>query len=176
MPDTDPLLHVDPWVALADGRSQLARALDDLTAAEAQLSAGLGEDARGSEWLVGDLLTHLEAWDRLVAGCLEGVVEGRQAGGALVADPEAEWAAWNAKQVAVGEAMPLEVRLERLAEARQALMEVASRVADDAFDTAMGTPWGVEESPRGMLVVQAMHDGMHAAVIAAVRANADAGA
>jgi hypothetical protein len=65
-------------------------------------------------------------------------------------------------------AHPLEERLERLEQSRRGLLQAGSAIDADAFDVAVATAWGVDETPRGMLVVQAMHDGMHAEMIAAV--------
>lgn len=165
-PHEDPLLRVDPWTALADGRGQLMRALDGLDETAASLPLELPEDARGARWLAGDLLTHLAAWDELVAATLRAIAA--NAGPVDVsAPPEAEWAAWNAERVAEGRAQPLEARLERLETARRELLQAGSAVKADAFDATAPTGWGIDETPRGMLVVQAMHDGMHAEMIAA---------
>jgi hypothetical protein len=165
-PNGDPLLRVDPWTALADGRGQLMRALDGLDQTGASLPLELPEDARGARWLVGDLLTHLAAWDELVAATLRAIAE--DTGPVEVtAAPEAEWAAWNADRIAEGRARPLEARLERLESARRELLQAGGAIAPDAFDMATATAWGIDETPRGMLVVQAMHDGMHAEMIAA---------
>lgn len=165
-PHDDPLLRVDPWTALADGRGQLMRALDGLDQTAASLPLDLPEDDRGARWLVGDLLSHLAAWDELVAATLRAITE--DAGAVEVsASPEAEWAAWNAERIAEGRSRPLEARLERLEAARRELLQAGGAIAAEAFDVIGPTAWGVDETPRGMLVVQAMHDGMHAEMIAA---------
>lgn len=162
----DPLLRVDPWTALADGRGQLMRALDGLDQTTASFPLDLPRDARGARWLVGDLLTHLAAWDELVAATLRAIAE--DAGRIEVsAAPDAEWAAWNAERVAEGRSRPLDARLERLETARHGLLQAGSAISATAFDERAATAWGVDETPRGMLVVQAMHDGMHAEMIAA---------
>jgi hypothetical protein len=46
------------------------------------------------------------------------------------------------------------------------LLEAASAIDEAMLDTPIETSWGVEETPRAILVVQAMHDGMHAEAIA----------
>lgn len=157
---------MDPWTALADGRGQLMRALDGLDQTAASLPLELPADARGAHWLVGDLLTHLAAWDELVAATLRAIAEDAGPVDAS-ATPDEEWAAWNAERVAEGRARPLEARLERLEMARRELLQAGSAVEGDAFDAPAPTGWGIDETPRGMLVVQAMHDGMHAEMIAA---------
>ncbi len=161
----DPLLRIDPWTALADGRGQLMRVLDDLDETGASLPLDLPEDARGARWLVGDLVTHLASWDELIASTLHAVAQGAT-GPEVTAQPDHEWAAWNAHRVAEGRSTQLAERLERLDLARRELLRAGSVLDDEPFDMPVATAWGVEESPRGMLIVQAMHDGMHAEAIA----------
>jgi hypothetical protein len=162
----DPLLRVDPWTALADGRGQLMRVLDGLDETAASLPLDLPEDALGARWLVGDLLSHVAAWDELVTATLHAVAAGTPVE-EVSASPEAEWAAWNAERIGAGRSRPLEARLERLDQSRRELLQAGSAIDADAFDVEVATGWGVAETPRGMLVVQAMHDGMHAEMIAA---------
>ena len=150
---------------LADGRGQLMRVLDELDETGASLPVDLPEDARGVRWLVRDLVTHLASWDELIASTLRAVAEGAP-GVEVTAQPDHEWAAWNAESVAEGRATPLAERLERLDLARRELLRAGSVLDDEPFDRPVATGWGVEESPRGMLIVQAMHDGMHAGAIA----------
>ncbi len=172
--DTDPLQRIDPWIALADGRGQLMRALGELDQTGASLPLALPQNAQGAEWLVGDLVTHLAAWDTLIADRLRALAEGAT-NVEVTAAPDDQWAAWNAERVAAGRTLPLEARLEALADARQALLEAASAIDQAVLDTPIETSWGVEETPRAILVVQAMHDGMHAEAIAeAVAADAPA--
>ena len=163
--DRDPLLRVDPWSALADGRDQLMRALEGLDETTAKRSLDFPRDAHGAHWLVGDLMTHLASWDELIAETLRAVAED----GAtieVVADAADDWATWNADRVAARRASTLQARLERLDAARRELLQAAYAIDGAPFDTPVTTAWGIRETPRVLLIVQAMHDGMHAAAIA----------
>lgn len=100
-PDTDPLQRIDPWIALADGREQLMRALGGLDQTGASLPLTLPADTQGAEWLVGDLVAHLAAWDTLIADRLRALADGATSV-EVTAAPDGEWATWNAEQVAAG--------------------------------------------------------------------------
>ena len=170
-PLEDPLRRIDHWIALADGRGQLMRALDGVDETAASLPLDLPKDARGARWLVGDVVTHLAAWDTLIAERLRALVDGA-AGVEVTASADDQWAAWNAEQIAEGRSRTLAARLKRLVEARQALLEAAGAIDEAVLDTAVATTWGIEETPRAILVVQAMHDGMHAEAITAALTDA----
>jgi hypothetical protein len=171
----DPLLAIDPWVALMDGRSQLLRAIDGLDAAgaarAAHADADADPDAETDAWTVGDLLTHLAAWDELHTRLFRALAEGGTAGPAL--PPDTDRATWNAARVAESRGDALAARVERLHAARAALIEAAAALEGERFDARVATPWGVDDSPRAALVAQAMHDGMHAETIVAALRSAN---
>ncbi len=162
---SDPLLDVDPWVALMDGRSQLLRAIDGLD--EAGAARRVHDDG---DWTVADLITHVADWDEAAARCFRALAAGERAFAAEAA-PAAEWAEWNAARVAASRTATLEARVARLQAAREAMLEAAAALDAAALDATFAAPWGVEDTPRGFLVAQAIHDGMHAEAIAAALAR-----
>ncbi|MDA1004580.1 MAG: DinB family protein [Chloroflexi bacterium] len=152
----DPLLSVDPWTALQDGRAQLLRAIDALTA-----EAAVRALANAPGWSIADALTHLAAWDELTGRFLRALAAGAR-DLPVEAAPEDEWAAWNAAQIAAARDAPLAARVERLHDARAELFAAAAAIDLALFDEPFATPWGTRDTVRAYLVGQAMHDGMHA--------------
>ena len=162
LPD-DPLLLVDAWIALEDGREQLLNAIDGL---DTRLAALPIDQSPG--WRIADLLTHVAAWDELVARHLRARAAGARAV-TIEAAPEDEWAEWNARQIAAATHATLERRLERLHTARAELEAAAAEIGHALFDEPLGSPWGTRDSARAYLIGQAVHDGTHAAAIALAR-------
>ncbi|MBM3140196.1 MAG: hypothetical protein FJZ92_08280 [Chloroflexi bacterium] len=165
MTDPDPLVHVDPWVALHEGRSQLLRAIDGLAEAEAELAV----EARG-RWHVGDLLTHLASWDEMTAAFLQAIAGGTREF-PVEARADDDWSAWNASRIAEARSADLAARLARLHAAREALVGAAGSLAGELLDVVIAAPWDAEDTLRAYLVGQAMHDGAHAVAIAQARAR-----
>lgn len=157
MPD-DPLKRVNLFVALADGHTRLrlvTEGLDDASAAT---------PVHG-EWSVRDLLAHVAAWDEQVDAFLRAATEGRREFEVTIS-PDDEWAAWNAAQVDAARAITLADLGARAIRAHTALTQTASALDEALLDERIAAPWGVEDTPRGYLVVQAVHSALHAGEIA----------
>jgi hypothetical protein len=161
----DPLASVDLWVALDDGRAQLLAAIDGLDAGAAGLRV------EGGAWRILDALSHIAAWDELHASFLRALAAGRR-DFEVVASPEHAWAAWNAERIAEAEGATLAAALERLHAARAEMLEALASLEAACYDERLLAPWGYEDSVRGFMVAQAMHDGGHAEAIRAARAGA----
>ncbi len=156
---TDPLPStVDHFVALQDGRSRLLATIEGLDEAAA------GRIVHG-EWRVCDLLAHIASWDELVAEVLRAVAAGEREF-PVTAAPDSQWAAWNDQQVRAAAEQTLAARVERLQSARAALLSAAYALDEKLLDEWISPPWGVEDTPRGCLIVQATHDARHADEIA----------
>lgn len=167
-PREDPLLAIDPWVALMDGRNQLLRAIDGLDAASTARVAHADAAAAVDAWTVGDLLAHLASWDELNARFFRALAAGSPAEPLA---PDDAWSRWNAARVAESRGDTLIARVERLHAARAELTEAAAALEGTRFDERVAAPWGATDTPRAFLVAQAMHDGMHAETIVAALAG-----
>lgn len=153
----DPLALVDHVTALRDGRAQLLSALEGVDEAAA------GQVVHG-EWRVHDLLTHIAAWDEMVAAFLSELASGTR-DFELTAAPTDDWSAWNDQQLVAHAADSVEVRLARLDAAREVLFEAIWTLEDAVLRESVLPPWGVEDLVRGHLIAQALHDAQHADTI-----------
>ena len=153
----DPLAMVDHVTALRDGRAQLLSALEGVDDAAA-------EQVVHGEWRVHDLLTHLAAWDEMVAAFLRDLASGAR-DFALTASPDDDWSGWNAAQLLAPALDGFESRLERLHAARESLFEALWGLDDAALNESVLPPWGIEDVVRGHLIAQALHDAQHADTI-----------
>ncbi len=145
---------IDLVAALADGRGRLAAALDALDEAAAQTLVH-------GEWRVRDVIAH-------VAAFLGAVAEGQREFEQAIA-PDNQWAEWNAEQVRAARTSSLEALMERLHSAREVLLSAVQALDDALLEERIAAPWGVKDTPRGYLLVQAMHDAEHAREIARAR-------
>lgn len=139
----DPMLAVDPFAALVDGRRQLVealRTLDDLSRAAQTLASVIAHDEALRE-----VATAYAAGERDFAS---------------IPSPVSRLAA---------PADPVEVMLERAIEVRASLLEAVfeATAPAEAMDAVFETGWGGEETWRMHLVVHAIHEGMHAHAIEA---------
>ncbi len=153
----DPLALVDHSIALQDGRAQLLAALDGVDDAAA-------EQVVHGEWRVHDLLTHIAAWDEMVAAFLRDLAAGVR-DFELTAAPTDDWSAWNDAQVQASAGETVAVRLERLDAARQSLFDAIWALDDAILNETVTPPWGAEDLVRGHLIAQALHDAQHADTI-----------
>jgi uncharacterized damage-inducible protein DinB len=152
---------IDLSAALADARGRLTAALDALDEAAAQTLVQ-------GDWRVRDVIAHVAAWDEQVAAFLSAVAEGQREFEQAVA-PDNQWAEWNAEQVRAARTSSLEALMERLHSARDVLLSAAQALDDALLGERIAAPWGVEDTPRGYLLVQATHDAEHAREIARAR-------
>ena len=153
----DPMALVDHVTALRDARAQLLAALEGVDEAAA------GRVVHG-EWRVHDLLTHIAAWDELVAAFLRDLASGTR-DFELTAVPTDDWSAWNAGQLPAHAADEIDARLERLNAAREALFEALWTLEGGVLAESVLAPWGTEDLVRGHLIAQALHDAQHADTI-----------
>jgi len=153
----DPMAMVDHQIALRDARAQLLAALDGVD------DAGAERVVHG-EWRVHDLLTHIAAWDEMVAAFLRDLASGIRDFEVTAASTD-DWSAWNDEQLVEHAADTVALRLERLESARQSLFEAIWALDDAALSESVTPPWGTEDLVRGHLIAQALHDAQHADTI-----------
>ena len=153
----DPLALVDHVTALRDARAQLLSTLEGVD------DAAAGQVVHG-EWRVHDLLTHIAAWDELVAAFLRDLASGTR-DFELTAVPTNDWSDWNAGQLPPHAADGFDARLERLHAARESLFEALWSLDGAVLAESVLSPWGTEDLVRGHLIAQALHDAQHADTI-----------
>ena len=153
----DPLAMVDHQTALRDGRAQLLAALEGVD------DAAAGRVVHG-EWRVHDLLTHIAAWDEMVAAFLRDLATGIR-DFELTAAPTDDWSAWNAGTLPEHTADGIDTRMERMHAARDALFEALWALENAVLSESVMAPWGTEDLVRGHLIAQALHDAQHADTI-----------
>ena len=137
-PLPDPLLRLDPFVALADGRQQLAVAVAGALARE------LVDTTRLTE-----ALATVAAHDAALTEVALAWADGQRDFTRIVAP--------NARALAVTD-------IEQAMDFRMALFEAFGAISD-VLDEMLTTPWGGEETWRMHLVALAMHDGAQAHTI-----------
>jgi hypothetical protein len=148
-----PLAGVDAHAALLDGRRRLMAIVDDLDESRAR-------QVVHGEWRVHDLLTHLAAWDGLIAEFLRSVSAGEREF-EVTAAPEDDWAAWNGARIAAAADARLAPRIEELVRARETLLDAFFSIDAAALDEEIEAPWGATDSVRGHVIVQAIHEAQH---------------
>jgi len=137
-PLPDPLLRLDPFVALADGRQQLAAAV------AAALAQELVDTTR-----VTKALAMVAAHDAALTEVALAWAEGHRDFTMIVAP--------DARALTVSD-------IEQAMDFRMALFEAFDAIGD-ALDDLLTTPWGGEDTWRMHLVALAMHDGAQAHAI-----------
>jgi hypothetical protein len=159
MPDAearfDPLVRIDPWTALRDGRMQLLAAIDRL--APEDLDRRIAID--GFDLRIAEAAALHVAWDRLHRTFFAGIVDGE-----VSTATEPEPAGLDALETVEAVAGDLDA-------ARREMLEAAAGIAVERYEERIAAPWdgAVIESIRGYLVAMAMRDGMLAEAIVAAR-------
>jgi len=148
-----PLAGVDAHAALLDGRRRLTATIEQLDEVRAR-------QVVHGEWRVHDLLTHIAAWDALIAGFLRAVAVGER-DFEVTAAPEGDWAAWNREQVGAADRDQLIARIEALHRSRDELLDAFFALQPALLDLEVEAPWGATDTIRGHVVVQAIHEAQH---------------
>jgi uncharacterized damage-inducible protein DinB len=161
----DPLRAVNIWVALQDGRRQLLESLEGVDEPASRLPVP------GGGWAVRDVLAHIASWDELHTGFLRAVLDGEREF-EVVAGFDDDWAGWNGERVAEAASASFEELFDRLHQSRTEMVEALALLDEALLEERLGSPWGFEDTIRGFLIAQAMHDVAHAHTIWEAREHA----
>jgi hypothetical protein len=149
-----------PINELRAARRDLLAALQGCTAADL-LRPGVQGD-----WCGRDVLLHIAAWLRELAHLVPDLATyGYQRGEQC--DPEPDWEAWNAAQIAPHRTVRPEAAVAGVVTAHARLLEVVEGLDDTGLRRRGPTRFGFETSGWDLLVAEAAHERAHAAHLVA---------
>ena len=155
-----------PVNELRAARRDLLAALQGCTAADL-LRPGVEGD-----WCGRDVLLHIAAWLRELAGLVPDLATyGYQRGAPC--DPGPDWAAWNAAQLALPGTVRPEAAVARVVTAHARLLDAVAGLDDADLRRHGPTRFGFEASGWDLLLAEAAHERAHAARLMAPTRRTD---
>ena len=116
-------------------------------------------------WTIKDILGHISAWEITIIKSLESLASGGEFSPDIISDVEP----FNLAQVNQRRTFSLDQVKSELQEGRDAILKVAERLSDKAWNAIYPAPWGGQDTLTNLIAGLADHEAEHTKIISGWR-------